>query len=98
MINLTLEYNMSIKLKNYTILKSMITSYAVKQSARTLYDYACIKICVIGGQEHMAEIYYNFKPEPPSNEQSTEEWARFYHSVMTEAEVNKIIKQLNNLK
>jgi len=89
---------MSIKLKNTFIIERMITSYKITKSVHDDYDYACITIIVIGGKEYVSEIYYNIKPGSISNDRPTEEWARYYHSVMTKAELNKIIKQLENLK
>jgi len=89
---------MSIKLKKYTILESMITSYNVSKSKHDDYDYACITIVVVGGKEHVEEIYYNIKPTVMIHNRPAQEWARYYHTVLTEKEVNKFINKLENLK
>jgi len=64
MINLTLEYNMSIKLKNLNIVESQITSFIIEKYSE-VNDYECYDITVYlqGGAYETVGAYYNVQKQ-----------------------------------
>jgi len=84
---------MAIKLKNQYILESQITAYdLIKRKTDGLYDSIQINIYTTGGARHFVQCYYNTQNVKLFDTTDFNCW----HT--TEAEVNKIIKQLKNLK